>query len=120
MKTGGDFDRTLESIDLDAEAVIDETLAELAGIEAELADLAARKRALREVLMHHSEMVPGDALARPLGTIRVLPAYERISYDRRGLDRLSAAMPDVGRLLAGHRRVSTVAPSVRIQWRREG
>lgn len=107
----------VDGSEIDDLDILDEVLGQLHDIEAQLADLARRKKALREVLMQQVDAAGGASLERPMATIKVVPGYERVSYDRRGLDRLAASQPEVGRLLAAHRKVSEVGPSVRVAWR---
>ena len=88
-------------------------------VDERIADLERRKGALREVLATQVGLTGGEPVARPLATVKFAAVSERVTYDRRALDALSASDPTLAGILSPHRKVTVVPPSLRVEWRRE-
>jgi hypothetical protein len=101
------------------EEVLDDALAELRAIEDEMADLESRKVALREVLTTQIAVADGQTIIRPLATVKLTPGSERVTYDRRALDALSASDATLAAILSPHRKSAIVPGGLRVEWRKE-
>ena len=100
--------------------ILGTTSEQLREIERSLADLERRKGALLEVLATQLGLTAEEPVVRPLATVRFTSVSERVTYDRKALDALSASDATLAGILTPHRKVTVVPPSLRVEWVKDG